>query len=226
VGTVVAIDGPSASGKSTTARMVAERLGYLHLDTGAMYRAVTFACLENEIPPEESAAMLELLESLDIRFHFQNGRQNTTLNGRDVTREIRGPKVTEHVSAYSALRAVRDCMVTMQRAIGMRQDVVCEGRDIGTRVFPDAEYKFFLEADLVVRAARRYEELITLGENPSLKDIKEDLHRRDVDDSSRKLSPLQKAADAITIDTTDLTVQGQVDIIVDLVKRDDKNQIQ
>lgn len=219
MGTVVAIDGPSASGKSTTARMVAERLGYLHLDTGAMYRAVTFTCLENDIPPEECTAMLKLFQSLDIRFQSQNGRQHTMLNGRDVTREIRSPQVTEYVSAYSALRAVRERMVTLQRAIGVKQNVVCEGRDIGTRVFPDANFKIYLEADLEVRAKRRYEELITLGENPSLKAIKQDLHQRDVDDSSREISPLKKAEDAITIDTTKLTVRQQVDMIVNLVER-------
>jgi cytidylate kinase len=199
--------------------MVAEKLGYLHLDTGAMYRAVTFACLENEIPPEECAAMLKLLESLDIRFQSQNGHQRTTLNGRDVTREIRGPQVTEYVSAYSALRVVRERMVALQRSIGVKHNVVCEGRDIGTRVFANADHKIFLEADLEVRAKRRFEELLSLGENPSLKALKEDLHQRDADDSSRELSPLRKAEDAIIIDTTNLTVRRQVDIIVNLVER-------
>ncbi|MFC1619033.1 (d)CMP kinase [Candidatus Neomarinimicrobiota bacterium] len=219
MGTVVAIDGPSASGKSTTARMVAERLGYLHLDTGAMYRAVTFTCLENEIPPEENAAVSKLLESLDIRFQFQNGHQRTMLDGRDVTREIRGAQVTENVSAYSALRVVRERMVVLQRAFGAEHNVVCEGRDIGTRVFPAANFKFFLEADLEVRAKRRYEELITLGESPSLKVIKQDIHQRDAADSSREFSPLRKAEDAIIIDTTNLTVRRQVDKIVNLVEK-------
>ena len=219
MGIVVAIDGPSASGKSTTARMAADRLGYLHLDTGAMYRAVTFACLENGIPPEDSTAMSKLLGSLDIRFKSRHGHQRTTLNGRDVTREIRGPQVTEHVSAYSALRVVRERMVILQRAIGVNQNVVCEGRDIGTRVFPDASFKFFLEADLEIRAKRRFEELLGFGQKASLKGIKEDLHQRDSYDSSRELSPLQKAEDAITIDTTNLTVEQQVDTIVNLVER-------
>jgi cytidylate kinase len=199
--------------------MVAEELGYLHLDTGAMYRAVTFSCLENEIPPEECAAILKLLESLDIRFQFQNGHQRTMLNRRDVTKEIRSPQVTEYVSAYSALGIVRERMVALQRVIGVKQNVVCEGRDIGTRVFPEADFKFFLEADLEVRTRRRYEELKALGENPSLKALKQDLHRRDADDSSRELSPLRKAEDAIIVDTTNLTVRRQVDIIVDLVER-------
>lgn len=219
MGIVVAIDGPSASGKSTTARMAAERLGYLHLDTGAMYRAVTFACLENGIPPEDGTVMSTLLGSLDIRFKYQDGHQRTTLNGRDVTREIRGPQVTEHVSVYSAVRMVRERMVVLQRAIGDNQNVVCEGRDIGTRVFPGANFKFFLEADLEIRAKRRFEELISLEQEASLEEIKEDLHQRDIHDSSRELSPLQKAEDAITIDTTNLTVDQQVDAIVNLVER-------
>jgi cytidylate kinase len=203
--------------------MAAERLGYLHLDTGAMYRAVTFACLESGIPPEDSAAMSELLGSLDIRFKSLNGHQRTTLNGRDVTREIRGPQVTEHVSAYSAQRMVRERMVILQRALGTNQNVVCEGRDIGTRVFPEANFKFYLEADLEIRAKRRFEELTAFGQEASLKEIKQDLHQRDVYDSSRELSPLQKAEDAITIDTTNLTVEQQVDSIVNLVERGLKN---
>lgn len=217
--TVVAIDGPAASGKSTTARLAARRLGFIHLDTGAMYRAVSIACREKRLPPKESSEMADLLASLDVRFQASGGgRQRTLLNGRDVTEAIRHPEVTRRVSAYSALAMVRERMVRLQRQIGAEHDVVCEGRDIGTRVFPDARFKFYLVADLEVRAKRRREELRAQGLNPSLRHIVEELRQRDREDSTRELSPLQKAEDAVTVDTTDLTIPAQVDFIVTLVK--------
>lgn len=216
---MVAIDGPAASGKSTTARLVAQRLGFIHLDTGAMYRAVTLACQEKGQPPQESSEMADLLASLDVRFQASGGgQQRTLLNGRDMTEAIRRPEVTRQVSAYSALAMVRKRMVRLQRQIGAEHHVVCEGRDIGTRVFPDARFKFYLVADLEVRARRRREELRAQGLNPSLRHIVEELRQRDREDSTRELSPLQKAKDAVTVDTTDLTIPAQVNFIVTLVK--------
>ncbi len=216
---VVAIDGPAASGKSTTARLAARRLGFIHLDTGAMYRAVTIACREKRLPPKESSKMADLLASLDVRFQASGGgRQRTLLNGQDVTEVIRCPEVTRQVSAYSALAMVRERMVRLQRQIGAEHDVVCEGRDIGTRVFPDARFKFYLVADLEVRARRRREELRAQELNLSMGHIVEELRQRDREDSTREISPLQKAEDAITVDTTDLTIPAQVDFIVTLVK--------
>ncbi|MFB0516094.1 MAG: (d)CMP kinase [Candidatus Neomarinimicrobiota bacterium] len=212
---VVAIDGPAASGKTTTARMVARRLGFVHLDTGAMYRAVTFACLENRLPPKESAAMAKLLASLDVQFKSTGtDHQRTLLNGRDVSEAIRTPEITQQVSAYSALASVRERMVGLQRRIGRERPVVCEGRDIGTRVFPDARFKFFLVADLEVRARRRYDELRARGLNPPLEQIIEELRQRDEEDSTREISPLKKAEDAVIVDTTSLTIPAQVDSIV------------
>ncbi len=219
--TVVAIDGPAASGKSTTARLVAQRLGFMHLDTGAMYRAVTLACLEERLPPEESPEMAGLLNSLSVQFTSeQGGPQHTLLNGRDVTEALRRPEVTRKVSAYSALAPVRERMVRLQREIGSEHDVVCEGRDIGTRVFPEARYKFFLVADLEVRAGRRLKELQAGGHTPSLSQIGEELRDRDREDSTRALSPLQKAEDAVTVDTTNLTIPAQVDFIAYHVEAD------
>jgi len=217
---VVAIDGPAASGKSTTARLVAQRLGIMHLDTGAMYRAVTFACLEKGLSQQESPEMADLLVSLDVQFKTAGGgHQRTLLNGQDVTVDIRTPKVTEQVSAYSALAMVRERLVGLQRQIGARHDVVCEGRDIGTRVFPHARFKFFLVADLEIRAQRRYEELLAQGRKPSLEQIVEEVRQRDREDSTRELSPLRQAEDAVTVDTTDLTIQAQVDLIVTLIEK-------
>ncbi|UCH63305.1 MAG: (d)CMP kinase [Fidelibacterota bacterium] len=215
---VVTIDGPAASGKSTTARLAARRLGFIHLDTGAMYRAVTLACQEKRLPPRESSEMANLLASLDIRFQTsEKNQQRTLLNERDVTDAIRTPEVTRQVSAYSALGIVRERMVVMQRLIGTKQNVVCEGRDIGTHVFPDARFKFFLVADLEERARRRCDELRAGGHDPSLEHVVEELRQRDREDSTRELSPLQKAGDAITVDTTNLTIPAQVDFIVTLV---------
>jgi len=184
-----------------------------------MYRAVTLACQERRLPPRESSELADLLVSLDVRFQTSGkNQQHTLLNGRDVTNAIRTPEVTRQVSAYSALGMVRERMVDLQRRIGAKQNVVCEGRDIGTRVFPDAGFKFYLVADLEERARRRCDELRARGENPSLEYVIEALRQRDREDSTRELSPLQKAGDAITVDTTDLTIPAQVDFIVTLVK--------
>ncbi len=224
--TVVAIDGPAASGKSTTARLAARRLGFIHLDTGAMYRAVTLACQEQRLPPRESSELADLLASLEIRFQTSGeDQQLTLLNERDVTDAIRAPEVTRQVSAYSALGTVRERMVNLQRRIGAKHDVVCEGRDIGTRVFPDARFKFYLVADLEKRAQRRCDELRARGEKPSLEHIVEQLRQRDHEDSTRELSPLQKAGDAIIVDTTNLTIPAQVDFIVALVKTAQKQGV-
>lgn len=219
--TIIAIDGPAASGKSTTARLVAEKLGFVHLDTGAMYRAVTLAALREGVRPEQTEALAEMIKSLDIRFRWSgDGAQRVLLNGADVTDAIRTPEVNKLVSAYSAVPFVRERLLVLQRNVGQAQDVVCEGRDIGTRVFPDARYKFFLVADLEVRAGRRLAELRTQGHEPSLNDLMADLRRRDKEDASREHSPLLKACDAIEVDTSTLTIPGQVDYILQVIEKD------
>ncbi|UCD38552.1 MAG: (d)CMP kinase [Fidelibacterota bacterium] len=213
--TVVAIDGPAASGKSTTAKLVAQRLGFVHLDTGAMYRAVTLACLEYQLPAQETPQMAELLASLAIQFKSVGGEeQRTILNGQDVTDRIRSPEVTGQVSRYSALAMIREHLADMQRKMGAELNVVCEGRDIGTRVFPGARFKFYLVADQEVRAKRRYDELRSLGRKASLKRIARELQHRDLEDSTREHSPLRRADDALIVDTTNLTIREQVDLIV------------
>lgn len=216
---VVAIDGPSASGKSTTARLVARELGYLHLDTGAMYRAVTLACLRQNLPPRPSPQLDLLLDELDIQFdRAQSGEQRVLLAGEDVSRLIRTQEVNGQVSAYSALPQVRRRLVKLQQYLARDEAVVCEGRDIGTRVFPGAKHKFFLVADLKVRAQRRMSELQKAGISANLEELASDLARRDEADTIREHSPLVKAEDAIELDTSNLTIELQVQRVIDHVK--------
>ncbi|MFQ6611977.1 MAG: (d)CMP kinase [Fidelibacterota bacterium] len=221
---IIAIDGPAASGKSTTARLVAERLGFTYLDTGAMYRAVTLAVIRNNIPLNNEESISALLDSLELRFLQQAGEQHLIMNGRDVSSEIRSGRVTEKVSAVSALPVVRQAMVKIQREIGSENDCVVEGRDIGTVVFPEAEYKFFIKADYETRARRRQKDLMNLGEYPSLDILVDDLKKRDQWDSSREFSPLKKAENAIELDTTNRTIEEQVNFVVNLVEKSNKGK--
>ena len=211
---IIAIDGPAGSGKTTTAREVARRLGMARLDTGAMYRAITLGVLEAGLDPQDSKAVEDLLDSLQVDM---NG-DRVFLNGKDVTDRIRLSDVTEAVSPVSAMKAVRKKMICLQREIGRKQDCVVDGRDIGTVVFPDADYKFFLVADIRVRAERRLKEQTEKGEKLSLDDVMHQIDMRDRMDSSRDQSPLKKADDAIEINTSDLTIDQQVQRIIDKVE--------
>ncbi len=215
---IVAIDGPAASGKSTTAQGVAKKLGFLYLDTGAMYRAVTLAVLEAGVKPSDEAGVETVLGEVTLSFELEDLSTQILLNAKDVSGPIRGLEVTRNVSAVSALLVVREKMVAIQRQIGGGQDSVVEGRDIGTVVFPRAEFKFYVTADYETRAARRQWDLKQLGIERSLQVIVEDLKRRDIKDSQREHSPLTKPEDAIEIDTTKLTIQEQINTIVDSVK--------
>ena len=210
---VVAIDGPAAAGKSTTARLVALRLGIMHLNTGAMYRAVTLACQEQDVAPAETPELMALLDDLDIQLRSTEAGSQAFLNGRDVTRAIQTPEVSQRVSAYSSLAPVRRRLVSLQRGIGEHHSVVCEGRDIGTIVFPDAQFKFYLEASLEIRARRRLGELRAQGLQPSQETVVEELQARDRQDSTRELSPLRRAPDAMVIDTSRMTIEAQVEAI-------------
>jgi cytidylate kinase len=214
---IIAIDGYSACGKSTTARRAAAVLGYRYIDTGAMYRAVTLYFLENHISitnPKEVARAL-----VNVRITFQvnaKGATETFLNGLNVEGAIREMRVSENVSPVSAIREVRLAMVEQQRKMGKHKGVVMDGRDIGTVVFPDAELKLFLIADIQVRAYRRQKELLENGEMIDLEDIVENLQKRDKIDSTRTESPLTKAAGAIELDTTFVTIDEQVDEVIQL----------
>ena len=213
---IIAIDGPSASGKSTTAKGVARRLGITHLDTGAMYRAVTLGIIEYGIDLDDHKRICEFLKELEINIDSSN---DIWANGHNVTGKIRTTEVSSNVSAVSAISQVREKMVAIQRAIAEGSGCVLEGRDIGTVVFPNADYKFFLVADLEIRAKRRLVELEKIGEISSLSELKSDIQNRDRLDSSRNISPLVQAEDAITIDTGNLTIDEQIEKIVEIINK-------
>ena len=216
---IVAIDGPAATGKSTSAKKVARELGFIHLDTGAMYRCVTLAVLRNQITLDNESALSQLLDGLDIRLKKLDDELVVYLNGEDVSDEIRKAEVTSYVSIVSALSQVRNALVRIQRNIAKNQDCVVEGRDIGTIVFPDAKFKFFLVADDFVRAQRRQLDLIAIGEEKSIAVLVEEIRQRDFLDSKRSNSPLCKADDAIEIDTSKMTFDEQVAFMVNRVKK-------
>lgn len=217
---IVAIDGPAATGKSTSAKKVSRELGFTHLDTGAMYRCVTLSVLRNQITLDNENALSQLLKELDIRLEKLDDELIVYLNGEDVSDEIRKAEVTSYVSTVSALSQVRNALVRIQRNIAKNQDCVVEGRDIGTIVFPDAEFKFFLIADDFVRARRRQLDLIAIGEEKSIAVLVEEIRQRDFLDSERSNSPLRKADDAIEIDTSKMTFNEQVAFMVNKVKND------
>ena len=213
---IIAIDGPSASGKSTTAKGVAEKLGITHLDTGAMYRTVTWGLKKAAIHPSDDEKVRDFLKNLEIYFDASN---HIWLNGEDVSVEIRTGDISSRVSAVSAIPKVREKMVKIQRQIAGKKDCVLEGRDIGTVVFPDAEYKFFLVADTEIRAKRRLLDLERIGETSTLAELMDDIERRDAVDSSREHSPLLQTEDAIPIDTSHLTINEQINKIVNLINQ-------
>lgn len=211
---IIAIDGPSGTGKSTTAKIVAKDLGLTYLDTGAMYRAITFAALEKNIAPTDKAGIDQLLRSTKIRFDDNN---QIVINGVNREKEIRGKQVSESVSPYSAIPEVRSVLTQWQREIASERSCILDGRDIGTVVFPNADFKFFLVTDLKVRAERRYQECLQKGIAMTLEEIEKNLAERDRIDSSRATAPLKKADDAIEIDTTQLSIEQQVKKIEDRV---------
>ena len=212
---IIAIDGPSASGKSTTAKGVAERLGITHLDTGAMYRATTYGIIESGIDINDVESIHEFLKNMALQFDSFN---HVWINGKDVSKKIRTNKISSFVSAVSAVPAVRFNMVEIQRSIAKGKDCVLEGRDIGTVVFPNADFKFYLTADINIRARRRKSDLKNIGEDFTVDEIKKQIEIRDLKDSTRENSPLKKAIDAIVIDTSILTVNEQIEKIINIIK--------
>lgn len=214
---IVAIDGYSACGKSTTAKETARILGYRYIDSGAMYRAVTLYFVEHHIALTNSKEVSKALEKIKIFFRVnKHGLTETYLNGLNVENEIREMRISEYVSQVSAIPAVRHAMVAQQRKMGKERAIVMDGRDIGTVVFPDSELKLFMGADILVRAFRRQRELLSRDEMVDIDTIRENLLKRDEIDSTRKESPLRMAADAIALDTTHITVDEEVDEVVRL----------
>jgi CMP/dCMP kinase len=214
---IVAIDGPAATGKSTSAKLVAQKLGFTYMDTGAMYRCITLSVLRNHISLADEKALQLLIQEMDIHFERTDDNLVVRLNKEDVSTLIRKPEVTSHVSAVSALPQVRNHMVAIQRKIAKNQDCVIEGRDIGTIVFPKADVKFFLVADDIIRARRRQLDLKAIGEERTIDELVEEICRRDRFDSERSHSPLKKADDAVEVDTSQLTIDEQVDFMVNRV---------
>lgn len=205
---VVAIDGPSGTGKSTSAKILADKLKALYIDSGAMYRAVTLLALKNNLDPKNNVKdIINLAKGADIKLNSEE----VTLDGKDVTKDIRSLDVTNKVSAVSKIKELRDSLVEKQRNYAKDQSVVMDGRDIGTVVFPNADIKFFLVCDLKTRAARRQQDFRDMGHRIPIDKIVLELKKRDEIDSSRKESPLKKAKDAVEVDTTNMIIEEQVD---------------
>ena len=224
---IITIDGPSGSGKSTTARAVADRLGYLYLDTGAMYRAVALAFLRADARPTDAAAA-DLLPDLRIDIRYDGDAMRVHLNGEEVTKAIRTQAVGTMASRVSQLAAVREKLVREQRRIAAERvaaegGVVLDGRDMGTVVFPDADVKIFMVADARVRAERRHAEYIAQGRDVPLDAVHEEIIERDRQDRSRELSPLQKADDAVELNSTHRSIPEQVEFVVNCVRADTEN---
>ncbi len=216
---VIAIDGYSSCGKSTTAKAVAAALHYAYVDTGAMYRAVTLYLLEHYIPFDDLSQVEQALQALQISFrrNRRTGRNEVFLDGANREDDIRQMVISNSVSEVSVIPMVRHAMVAQQQRMGRKRGVVMDGRDIGTTVFPDAEVKVFMTADVVVRAERRQVELAENGEQVALDDIIENLRKRDHLDSTRTESPLRRAADAVLLDTTHLVIEEQVDFVLERI---------
>ena len=205
---VVAIDGPSGTGKSTSAKILADKLKALYIDSGAMYRAVTLLALKNNLDPKNNVKdIINLAKGADIKLNSEE----VSLDGKDVTKDIRSLDVTNKVSAVSKIKELRDSLVEKQRNYAKDQSVVMDGRDIGTVVFPNADIKFFLVCDLKTRAARRQQDFRDMGHRIPIDKIVLELKKRDEIDSSRKESPLKKAKDAVEVDTTNMIIEEQVD---------------
>ncbi len=218
---VIAIDGYSSCGKSTTAKAVAARMGYGYIDTGAMYRAVSLFFLQERVSLFNTKEVITALEKITIKFTHNNrtGGNETCLNGLNVEEEIRKMYISNIVSEVSAIPEVRWAMVAQQQRMGRRRGVVMDGRDIGTKVFPDAEVKVFMTADTYTRARRRQQELLAKGELINLDDIIKNLEKRDLIDTTRSESPLRQAPGATLLDTSHMTIEEQVDWVMELADR-------
>lgn len=215
---IIAIDGYSACGKSSTAKAVAKTVNYKYIDTGAMYRAVTLYFLQNHVELTNPKSVSDALSNINITFHpnEKTGLNEAYLNGLNVEAQIREMEIAQHVSQVSADRSVREAMIAQQRKMGKSKALVMDGRDIGTAVFPDADLKIFMKADIDVRAERRQKELFDKNQLIDLDEVKENLTARDKMDTTRSENPLRKAGDAVVVDTTHMLFQEQVDEIVQL----------
>ena len=213
----IAIDGPAAAGKSTVAKVVAKKLSYVYIDTGAMYRTITYAALEQKVDIENEEKLMEVVKNVNIEFQQGENTLLVFLNGQDVSEVIRTPDVTNRVSIVAKHRLVREEMVRRQQELAKKGGVVMDGRDIGTHVLPDAEVKIFMLASVEERAERRHLENMNKGFDSNLEQLKEEIAQRDKLDSEREVSPLKKADDALELDTTSLSIEEVVQKIMSIV---------
>lgn len=211
---VVAIDGPAGAGKSTVARIVAQKLDYTYIDTGAMYRAVAWKTVHSSIVAQNSAAVAEIAQNMDLKLTSQAGKTVVRVDGTDISEAIRTPAISQLVSVIAQNPAVRQAMMVLQRQMAAAGGVVMDGRDIGTHVLPDADIKIFLTASIAERAARRWKELSAKGYSIDLEQIEKDIACRDRQDCEREIAPLIQAKDAVLLDTTRLTIDDAVAFII------------
>jgi cytidylate kinase len=215
---IIAIDGPAGAGKSTIAKLIAQKMGFFYIDTGAMYRALTLKALNENVDIADTQQIIALTHdsSIDL-INNPDGTLKVMLDGNDVSKEIREPRITRHVSDIAKIREVREVMLKLQRSLGKRGNSVLDGRDIGTVVFPEAEKKFYLDAHFSERVNRRHKELNEAGKDIAWDSVQSDLSNRDTIDSTREFAPLKKAADAIYVDTTDLNIQQVVEKVLSYI---------
>lgn len=214
----VAIDGPAGAGKSTIAKLVAKEKGYVYVDTGAMYRGLAIYFLDQGIGAGDRKSIIQAVEHADVKIRYENGVQQVYVNGNNVTERLRGEEVGRMASATAPLPEVRAKLLSLQKDLAREQDVIMDGRDIGTCVLPDADVKVFLTASVEKRARRRYDELVEKGGDCDLATIEEDIRKRDEQDSTREISPLRQAEDAHLVDSSDMTIQEVVDAIAALCR--------
>lgn len=221
----IAIDGPAGAGKSTISKLLASQLGYIHIDTGAMYRAVGLKVLKNNISPHDSRKIVEILNSTDIQIKLVDGKQLVFLDGEDVTEEIRQPEVSMYASDVSKIREVRERLVKMQQDLAKQKGVIMDGRDIGTHVLPNAELKIFLTATAEERAKRRFLELKQKGYDVDYYKLLDEIKKRDQNDMTREFAPLRVAEDAIVIDSTSLSIEEVLQKVLELFYKVVKDEV-
>lgn len=209
----IAIDGPAGAGKSTIAKLAAEKLGYIYVDTGAMYRAIALFLIKGGISADNENEVASACQNIEVEIRYEDNVQQVYLNGENVSVEIRQEKVGNMASKAAAIKAVRSKLLQLQRDIAASNNVIMDGRDIGTFVLPDAELKIYLTASVGTRAKRRYDQLIFKGESPDIKKIENDIEQRDYQDMNRDIAPLKQADDALYLDTSDMSIDEVVEFI-------------